>query len=126
LTDAELRVVWNACGDDEFGRVAKLLMLTACRKSEIGDLQWSEIDLGTGLLVIGGARTKNGSELRLTLPAAALTLLPPRREGCDYVFGERGFKGWSYVSRKASLLRPCAVLCGKRSRVVSTRVVRVR
>src|SRR5690606_33828801 len=28
LTDDELRAIWQACGDDDFGRIVKLLMLT--------------------------------------------------------------------------------------------------
>ena len=59
LTDRELAVVWNACGDDDFGRIVRLLILTGCRREEIGGLQWREIDLATGMIAIPGERTKN-------------------------------------------------------------------
>src|SRR5262245_15464616 len=45
LTDSELAAIWKACGDDDFGRMVRLLILTAQRRDEIGRLQWKEIDL---------------------------------------------------------------------------------
>ena len=36
LSDHELVAVWNACTDDDFGRIVKLLTLTGCRREEIG------------------------------------------------------------------------------------------
>jgi integrase len=35
LTDDELRAIWNACGDDDYGAIVKLLMLTGQRRDEI-------------------------------------------------------------------------------------------
>jgi hypothetical protein len=32
LDDRELRAIWNACRDDDFGRIIKLLILTGCRR----------------------------------------------------------------------------------------------
>ena len=95
LSDDEIRVVWGACLDNDFGRIVRLLLLCGCRRQELGGLQWSEINLVTGLLVIPGKRTKNHRELRLTLAPAAVEILRsvPRREGEDRVFGRRG--GWN-------------------------------
>jgi integrase len=48
LLDAELAAVWDAA-DKVSGRVGafvKLLILTGCRKSEIGSLKWAEITCG--------------------------------------------------------------------------------
>jgi integrase len=83
------------------GRIVKLLILTGCRREEIGGLKWAEIDLGSGILTIPGERTKNRRALVLTLPAMALDILrtAPRRAGRDFVFGDRGsygFNVWSY------------------------------
>jgi integrase len=72
LDDDEIRIVWRACGDDNFGRVVKLLLLTGCRRSEIGELRWSEIDLDAGVLTIPGTRTKNHRTLTLILPEIAI------------------------------------------------------
>jgi hypothetical protein len=48
LADDELQAIWCACGEDDFGRIIRLLMLTGCRRNEIGDLRWSEINTSTG------------------------------------------------------------------------------
>jgi integrase len=98
LSDDEIRIIWNACGNDAAGRVIKLLLLTGCRRNEIGALRWSEIS--AEVLTIPGTRTKNGRALVLPLPAVAMELLAavPRQDGGDFVFGRRGHKpfgGWS-------------------------------
>jgi len=62
LDDDEIRAVWRACQDDDFGRIIKLLLLTGCRRNEIGGLQWSELNLGAGVLTIPAARTKARTE----------------------------------------------------------------
>ena len=102
LTDRELDVVWNACGDDDFGRIVRLLILTGCRREEIGGLQWREIDLATGMMTSPGERTKNHRTHALGLPHMALEILrsAPRRENRDFVFGNRGgsFSAWSYAT----------------------------
>jgi integrase len=36
LNDSEVRAIWNACQDDDFGRIVKLLLLTGCRREEVG------------------------------------------------------------------------------------------
>ena len=43
LSDAELARIWKACGDDDHGRCIRLLILTGCRRQEIGGMCWSEI-----------------------------------------------------------------------------------
>lgn len=100
LGDLEIRSIWMACGDDDFGRIVRLLLLTACRREEIGGLKWGEFDPDTGLMNIPGDRTKNHRSLVLTLPAQAIEMLKaaPRRTGREFVFGGRGgaFSAWSY------------------------------
>jgi integrase len=99
LSDQELRAVWNACGNDDFGRIVRLLILTGCRRREIGGLQWNEINLDTGVMTIAGSRTKNHRTLQLTLPSVALDILrsAPRRDGHAHVFGKQNpFSAWSY------------------------------
>ena len=46
LSDAELATIWKAAPNDDYGRIAKLLLLTGQRREEIGGLRWSEIDVG--------------------------------------------------------------------------------
>ena len=102
LSAAELAIIWKACQGDDFGRIVKLLMLTGCRRREIGELKWSELDFDRGTMTIAGARTKNHRALTLTLPPAAIDLLRSisRREGNDNVFGGGipGFTVWSYAT----------------------------
>jgi integrase len=100
LSDAEIRTVWNACRDDDFGRIVRLLLVCGCRRQEIGGLRWDEISFDSGVMTISGERTKNRRTLELTLPPLALDILrsAPRRDGRDFVFGNRGgaFSTWSY------------------------------
>jgi integrase len=104
LSDAELSEVWHACGDDDYGRILRLLILTAQRRDEVGGMQWSELDTADEQWILPSARTKNHREHVLPLVPAALVLLPARRADRDYVFGDgprregdqhRGFSGWS-------------------------------
>jgi len=103
LPDDELRTIWLAADDSQFGAIVKLLMLTGARRSEIGGLTWSEI-LPT-LLTLPPARTKNGREHMIPLSEPALTILgaQPRRTNPDgtpreHVFGTIvgcGYQNWS-------------------------------
>ena len=99
LTEPELVEVWNACLDDDYGRIVRLLILTGQRRSEIGDLGWSEIQLDKRQIDLPENRTKNSRAHIVPLGPEALTILAavPKREGREFVFGvgSRGFGGWS-------------------------------
>ncbi|SFN38917.1 Integrase [Bradyrhizobium sp. Rc3b] len=104
LTDRELSAMWHACGDDDYGRIVRLLLLTAQRRDEVGSMQWAELDTFSGLWTLPSARTKNHREHSLPLVPAALSLLPHRQIGREFLFGDgprrsgdphRGFSGWS-------------------------------
>jgi integrase len=103
LEDEAIKAVWAACLDDDFGTIVKLLILSGCRRDEIGALRWDEIDLKTGMLIIPGKRVKNRHPLRLPLPASALDILRaiPQRDGpCVFGHPAHGFTGWSMAKRK--------------------------
>jgi integrase len=101
LSDDELVKVWKACDDaGEYGAILKLMILTGCRRQEIGSLRWDEVDLDEGTLTIPGSRAKNGRTHVLPLPPLALSILQsvPCRAGRDLVFGDRsaeGFVSWA-------------------------------
>jgi len=57
LTDIELRKVWNATGEDTFGRLVKLLILTGQRVGELSNLTAEMI--GTDTISFPGSLTKN-------------------------------------------------------------------
>src|SRR6516164_7371107 len=97
LTPDELRKLWHALGDNRFSEVVRLLLLTACRRTEIGNLQWSEIDLARKLIVLSPDRTKNGRGLELPLSHQALAILErtPRRNTTPFLFSDaKGFGAW--------------------------------
>jgi len=101
LSDAELAAIWQACGDDhdrDHGRCIKLLVLTGCRRAEIGGLCWSEIDLEHGTWTLPAARSKNKRAHGLPLLPAMLAIIKavPKLAGRDQLFGQRGggFSSW--------------------------------
>jgi integrase len=102
LTDKELAKIWDECpADEDYGRIIMLLMLTGCRRDEIGSLSRDEIKLqdGGSYLDLPGRRTKNKKRFLVPLSSQALAILnsiEPRADS-DFVFGrgEGGFSGWS-------------------------------
>jgi integrase len=101
LTDAELKTIWKACSDSEFGAIIKLLILTGQRESEIGGLSWNEIH--DEQIMLPAERTKNKRTHVLPLSDAARTILEKfRDEQRTHVFGladTTGFNGWGYAKR---------------------------
>ena len=110
LAPTELAAVWRACGDDDFGRIVRLLLLLGQRRQEIAGMSWSEIDAERKLWVIPSSRTKNSREHEVPLPGQAIALLPDRRPGRDLVFGrsDGAFSGFSRA--KASLDKAAGLL----------------
>jgi integrase len=98
LSDDELRRIWRACRDDDHGRCVRLLILTACRRAEIGNMTWDEVDLERGTFTIAAARSKNGKPHTLPLPPAAVDIINavPHMLSRPQVFGQRsyGFTQW--------------------------------
>ena len=102
LTDAEIGIIWRHSRDDDFGRIVRLLLLTACRRDEIGWLRWGEVDLQAARLLLPAERTKPGRALELPLVPTAQAILEaaPKRVGRDFVFGGKGggFGAWSWCT----------------------------
>jgi integrase len=111
LSSAEARSVWGALGDDEFGRIVKLLLLTGQRRGEVAGMTWAELDLDKALWSLPADRTKNALPHDVPLSQQAVAILSavprrekevstadgPRRELRALLFG-RGdgpFSGWS-------------------------------
>jgi len=100
LSDSEVAKVWLAAPQNDHGYIVRLLLLTGCRREEIGSLKWSEVDLDTRTMIIAKERTKNGMEHIVPLTDAAFSILQGlmRRGDRDFVFGiarDGGFSGWS-------------------------------
>jgi integrase len=105
LSDQELLAVWRAAGDDDFGRIVKLLALTGQRRTEVGGMCWSEIDLGGSTWVIPKERAKNKRQHKVPLAKLALNVIRavPTVVGRDLLFGartDRGFTSWNEHKRK--------------------------
>jgi integrase len=99
LSDSELAAIWNACGDDDYGRIVRLLILTACRREEIGGMQWGEFAPDGTTWTLPAARAKNGRPLTLPVMPAMRAILDTvaRLVGREHLFGERstqGFQSW--------------------------------
>ena len=74
-----------------------LLLLTGQRRTEIGGLQWSEVDLARKMIVLPPDRTKNSRQHELPLSAQALAIIKrlPRRNTTPFLFAKRGFTNWN-------------------------------
>jgi integrase len=111
LTDEELKIIWHAAPETDYGRIVRLLILTGQRREEIGGLRWPEVDTAKRVIRLPGDRTKNHRDHNVPLTKAALAILnaQPVRAGREFVFGDGprssaqddeapaggGFQGWS-------------------------------
>jgi integrase len=105
VTPDELSKIWKACGDDHYGKIIKLLICTACRRQEIGDMRFSEIDFERGTFMIPKERAKTGKVRVIPLLPMIAEIIKdvPRMASRDYLFGERGphgFTAWSACKRE--------------------------
>lgn len=99
LTAAEVRAIWHACRNDDHGRIVRLLLLTATRRTEVGGMVWADLDLPNAMWTMPKTRTKNGVEHDVPLSDLALETLAGCKAaaGRSRVFGdaESGFSNWS-------------------------------
>lgn len=85
----ELRLVW--CAADRlgfpFGPITKLLILTSQRRSEVGGMEWNELDLEKRLWTIPAARSKNRRQHTVPLSPQAIEIIESLpRFGSKFVF----------------------------------------
>jgi integrase len=101
LSEAELKQIWKACPDSDFGAIIKLLILTGQRANEIGGLRWDEVH--DEQIVLPSARTKNKRAHIVPLSDPARAILDQfRAHGRTHVFGRAdstGFDGWGFAKR---------------------------
>lgn len=109
LTDEELKRVWNAAGDDTFGKIVKLLILTGQRRGEITGLTGGMV--GEDIVTLPAAHTKNSRRHVFPLGTMAKAILTPPKPSDIVFFPARGkvtpFDGWS--TAKPKLDRRCGV-----------------
>lgn len=96
LADDELAAIWRACGDDDYGHVVRLLVLTGCRREEIGGLRWIEVDPKERLIRLPAERCKNHRAHDVPLTDLAWSILQEQPVTGEHVFGRSvGFGAWS-------------------------------
>jgi integrase len=110
LEDEELRLVWEAAwpsgatGEDIYpvGQFIRLLLVLGCRRGELANMTWEEVDLGKATWTLKGPRTKNGDPRLIPLPALAANLLTamPRFTGrfvFSTTYGRRPISGFAKI-----------------------------
>jgi integrase len=111
LTPEELVAIWEQSGDGDYGRIIKILILTAARIDVIGSLRVSEMHLDASdepmrdrLLDVPAKRNKNNERFLIPLSRRVEALLRsvPVRGNAEYVFGtgEGGFSGWHQSKKR--------------------------
>ena len=100
LSDGELKRIWNAAGDDAYGTIIRLLILTGQRRSEISDLRWPEVDFTAGAITLPAERTKNRRPHIIPLAPTARALLEKLRAPRD---AETVFKSLAWSTCKDEL-----------------------
>jgi integrase len=76
LTDWEICAIWRACGElGAFGRAFRLMLATGQRRSEVGEMAWSEIDRAGGLWILSRERTKADRAHEVPLSGLALSII---------------------------------------------------
>jgi integrase len=97
LSDAELAAIWNAAGDDAYGRIVRILMLTGQRRQEIGGMRWDELDLEQGILTVPKERSKTGKPYVVPLVPEVVAMIETMPRMWNTVFGgaQKGFDDFS-------------------------------
>jgi integrase len=110
LDTDELRLVWRAADDlgFPFGPILKLLILTGQRRSEVGGMEWRELDFDRAIWTIPAARSKNKRAHTLPLSPQAVEIIKglPRFSGSKFVFspGVTAPSGFSRAKTRADRL----------------------
>jgi integrase len=109
LSDAELVTIWKAGGDDDFGRILRLLILLGKRPQEIGGMRAGEFDLEAKTWELPEERSKNHKAHLIDLPPAALRIVRlafPCGER-DRLFGSRSARGFTEWAHGKDALDRC-------------------
>lgn len=88
----------------------RLLIMTGCRLGEILQLQWANVDLERGLLMLPDSKT-GAKAVVIGAPALEVLASVPRIEGCDYVIaGDKPGQPRSDLKRPWAMIRRAAGL----------------
>jgi len=100
LSLPELKAIWDACRDDDYGDILRLLILTGQRANEIAALRWDEVH--DEMIVLPGERTKNHRAHVVPLSSRAKAILEKRGRDRAFVFGrdDTGWQGWGAAKHR--------------------------
>jgi integrase len=101
LSGGELKVLWDALGSDDYSAIIKLLVLTGCRREEIGSLSWSEVT--DDQIVLPPQRTKNNRGHHIPITPMVRAILDSRERDGVFVFGRhhaKPFTGWGVSKQR--------------------------
>lgn len=109
LSDDELRAVWKAtlAYAGPYGRIVRLLLLTAQRREEVTGMHWSEVSFRSKSWTLPSARTKAGRLHVVPLSDAVLLAVCATRRVGPLVFasqadlmGTRTFSAWTQAKQR--------------------------
>ena len=102
LTDLEIRAIWQACGGlGAFGRAFRFMLATGQRRSEVGEMTWSELDRTQRLWTLSRERTKADRAHEVPFSGLAMAIIEECQPLGDFVFSTgrgvpaRPISGWS-------------------------------
>jgi integrase len=83
LSDDEIKIVWDNAGDDDYGSIVRLLILTGQRRDEISELRWNEVKLDLNVISLPPERVKNDQEhdIPMSLAVRSIIAARPRNDG---------------------------------------------
>ncbi|HEY3224947.1 MAG TPA: tyrosine-type recombinase/integrase, partial [Pseudolabrys sp.] len=99
LTDDEIKAFWQACATvgEPVAQCLKLLLLTGCRRDEIGKLRRAEISDQDNAITIPASRAKNNKPHVVPLPPLAREILRGVQTSGDQVFNAGRGLPWSRI-----------------------------
>lgn len=107
LSDRELVALWHQCGTHgDLGRdFTHLLLLTGQRRDEVRNMQWTELNMESGLWIIPAERYKTGRTQVVPLSPSALEILHRRQKDGASGYVLKGRKEGSAYNGHASTLK---------------------
>jgi integrase len=110
LSDADIRAIWEACGElGAFGRAFRFMLVTGQRRSEVGEMTWGELDTACRAWTLSRDRTKADRAHEIPLSDLAMSIIEECPKIGNFVFstgrsaparagataGARPISGWS-------------------------------
>lgn len=85
INDSELAAIWNAGDKNAFGKLVRMLIATGQRRTEVANMEWSEVDLVNRYWILPASRSKNKRANLVYLNDQAMAVLNsiPRNDDDD-------------------------------------------